>query len=170
MHRDDSPTDFPPSSFASGEPAPLPARGTGALIRDSDAFGALVSALVSTGEFADVAFGEDVDAVAIDPDRIPLAIVTPTEWTEVDDSDPVVKVRRVSYHLTLVVRDADAGERFQQLDRLNSAVRGALDGSDLGGTCLPALTRTGSGRFEKAQPPEQRVTLNGEFTYLVVPV
>ena len=162
-----SPTYYPPTYFTSpgagSGPPPPPASG----YRDRDAYAALVAALAATGEFAEVAFGVMMVRAVEGPDRIPLAVVTPSSWAEVDVSDPIIDVRHVSYTLTLVVRDEDAAERFRQLDRLTSIVQDALDGSDLGG-CLPALTKIRRGRLDpQARHPEQRMILAGEFTYLI---
>ena len=43
-----------------------------------------------------------------------------------------------------------------------------INGSDLGGGCLSPLTRVRRGAFDPAAVyPEQRVVLQGEFTYLI---
>ena len=50
------------------------------------------------------------------------------------------------------------GECYQQLDRLTSVVQDALDGSDLGGGCLPALTKLRRGGLDpSARHPERRM-------------
>ena len=165
-----SPSYFSPMYFASsdsgsggGTGPPAPTVG----YRDRDAYAAIVAILGASGEFADVAFGLPLDRAVISPHRIPLAVVSPAGWVEVDDVDPIVNVRQVSYTLTLVVRGEDGYGRFQQLDRLTSVVQDALDGSDLGG-CLPGLTKLRKGRPDPdARHPEQRLILTGEFTYLI---
>ena len=50
----------------------------------------------------------------------PAAVITPDAWAEVDDVDPVEVVRKVTYTLTLAVRDDDPASRFDALDRLTS--------------------------------------------------
>src|SRR5262249_32127633 len=101
-------------------------------------------------------------------DRVPLAVVVPTGWTEADDAGSDGLVRHVTYTLTLVVRDEDATARFQGLDRLTSVAQDAIDGSDLGGVCLSALTRLRSGRHDPASPhPEGRSAITGTFAYLI---
>ena len=136
--------------------------------RDMDAFGAIAAALTATGEFADVAFGTTLERRAAGADGIPAAVITPESWAEVDDVDPVQLVRRVTYMLTLVVRDEDPAARFDALDRLTSLAQNAIDGSDLGGACLPALTLLRRGRFDPGSKfPEQAVILQGEFTFLI---
>ena len=64
-------------------------------------------------------------------------MITPDTWFETDDCDPVVIVRHVSFTLTLVARDEDPLTRYQTLDRLTCISLNAIDGSDLGGVCLP---------------------------------
>jgi hypothetical protein len=156
-----SPFYFSPTTTASAPTAPAPG------YRDRDAFAAIIAALEASGEFATVVIGSPLD------DRVtagndPWALVTPTEWEEGDDADPIVCVRRVSFTLTIVVRHEDPGERFQRLDRLTAVAQDAIDGSDLNGGCLPALTRLRRGRLDdRPRHPEQRVTLSGEFSYLI---
>ena len=153
----------PPTKFVTPPPPPPPPAG----YRDRDAFAAIVAALAATGEFADVAFGMTPDRTPLGADRMPLAVVFPAGWDEEDDADPIFNVRHVSYALTLVCRDEDPEGRYQQLDRLTSVAQDALDGSDLGG-CLPALTKLRRGRLDpSARHPEQRLTLSGEFSYLI---
>ncbi len=136
--------------------------------RDRDTFSAVVAALKGMGEFADVAFGTTLEHRAAGVDRTPAAVITPETWVEVDDVDPAQIVRKVTYMLTLVVRDDDPAARFDTLDRLTSLAQNAIDGSDLGGTCLPALTLLRGGQFDpKSKFPEQAVILHGEFTTLI---
>lgn len=160
---------FPPLYFASTALATVgPPPVTGAGYRDRDGFAAIVAALAATGELAEVAIGQPPGRPLVGADRVPLAVVTPEGWEEEDDTDPIVNVRHVSYSLTLVVRDEDVIDRYQQIDLLTSVVQDALDGSDLGGGCLPALTKLKRGRFDLgARHPEQRVILAGEFSYLI---
>jgi hypothetical protein len=136
--------------------------------RDRDAFDSIIAALVDTGEFADVCFGTTADKVVAGADAFPLAVVTPDTWEELDDVDPIVVVRHVSYIVTLSVRNEDPTLRYERLDLLTSIVLNALDGLDLGGSCLPALTKIRTGRYEAVpRHPEQRLVLTGEFTYLI---
>ena len=140
----------------------------GSLYRDKDAFASIVATLKATGEFADVVFGVTPALRPGGADSAPVVVVAPESWTETDDVDPTVLVRRVSYLLTVVVRDDDPLSRFGALDRLSCVVQNALDGTDLGGGCLAALTKTRWGNFEAVSAfPEQNVVLHGEFTYLI---
>jgi hypothetical protein len=159
-----SPYYFPPLAPWAGQAGvPGPAG-----YRDRDAFDAIVSALASTGEFADVLYGYPPDLGVVSAGAAPSAIVTPERWAEYDDVDPTVIVRQVSFTITLLVRDEDAGRRYDDLDRLSSVVANVLDGSSLNGGCMPALTMIREGQFDaSSRHPEQRLRLRGEFSYLV---
>jgi hypothetical protein len=155
-----SPFYFPPIAAASD--------GTPTGYRDRDAFAAIVAALNDTREFADIILAGSVDEPLVGADRAPLAVVVPVEWQEVDDGDPIVSVRQVTFTVTILARDEDAEQRFQILDRLTSIVQNSIDGIDLAGGCLPGLTKLRRGRYEpRSKHPEHRVTLTGTFTYLV---
>jgi hypothetical protein len=158
-----SPFYFPPLSSGVGPSGPPIA-----VYRDGDVFTSLAAALASTGEFADVFFGPVQGMNAAGANRTPAAVIVPEGWSEADEVDPVELVRRVTFTITIIARDEDALARYQTLDRLSSVAQNAIDGSNLGGTCLPALTKLGRGVFD-ARPdhPEQSVALSGEVTYLV---
>ena len=157
-----SPFYFPPLS-------PLNGQGNSpAVVRDQDVFNAIVAALLSTQVFADVLFGPLLDQSMIAADRVPLAVVTPDRWAEYDDVDPTSILRQVGYKLTLLVRDEDPSRRYDALDALSSIAQNVLDGSNLNGGCLPALTKLRAGRYEAGcRSPEQRLVLEGEFSYLI---
>jgi hypothetical protein len=83
--------------------------------------------------------------------------------------DPVAILRRVEFSLSLLVRGDDPFGRFDELGQLEAVVQNAIAGSDLGG-CLPGLTRIRRGRYDqRSLQPEQILTLDGEFTYMIVP-
>jgi hypothetical protein len=138
------------------------------LFRDYDGFATVVAALRATGEFADVVFGATAERWAGGVDLSPIAVITPQRWSESDDTDPIVVVRQVSFSLAIAVRDDDTESGFNRLDRLVCTAQNAIEGSDLGGSCLPALTRLNRGFYDpSAVYPEMRVVLQGEFTYLI---
>ena len=164
-----APTFFSPYYFPMLATASSGVGGTSAdTSNDGIAFEAILSALSATNEFADVLLGTPADRAAVGADRMPVALVTPTGWTEADDSDPTTVVRRVEFTVALTVRDETTSGRYQSLLRLTAVAQDAIDGSDLGGVCLPALTLLRSARFDaNPQPPEQSVAMDGEFTYLI---
>lgn len=156
-----SPFYFPALAIAGDAPADP-------TYRDGDAFASLVAALAATGEFAGVFFGTTSDHRPAGAGSTPVAVITPDEWSEVDDVDPSVLVRQVTFLLTLVVRAEDPLRRYGVLDRLSSVAQNAIDGTDLGGMCLPSLTKLRRGRFDPTSNyPEQSLVLHGEFTCLV---
>jgi hypothetical protein len=164
-----APSFFSPSYFP---PLVVQAGGTnGAAIspyRDGHAFDAILAALINTGEFAAAVFGATPDRIVAGSDATPLAVIAPETWVELDDVDPIVIVRQVAFSLVIVVRGEEPAARYGQLDRLSCVVLNAVDGLDLGGACLPTLTRIRRGRYESdSKHPEQRLLLTGEFTYLI---
>jgi hypothetical protein len=171
-----APTYFAPTYFGSLAPAlvpippvPIPPGSTEAY-DDLQAYQAVLAALEATGAFGSVLF-------AIPPDRLPLAAaamplvsVVPEGWEEFDDVDPIAILRRITFSLYLLVRDDDPLARLGRLANLDSAAHVALEGSGLGGGCLPALTRLGRARFDpRSLHPEQAARLVGEFTYIIDP-
>jgi hypothetical protein len=136
--------------------------------RDCNAFAAIVATLEDTGEFAEVVLAGSIEQSGLSADRIPSAVIVPTEWCEIDDVDPTVNLRQVSFTLTLLVRHSDSRQRLQMLDRLTSIVQNTIDGTDLDGGCLPNLTKLIRGRYEaNSKHPDQHVTLTGCFSYFV---
>jgi hypothetical protein len=136
--------------------------------RDTDAYSAMIATLKETKEFAAVFFGITPDQRSGGSDALPAVVITPGVWSEIDDSDPIVVIRHIAFALTVIVREDDPFTRFDLLDRLSSVVQDALDGSDLGGGCLPPLTKTRRGQFlAGAGFPEQSAVIHGEFTYLI---
>lgn len=136
--------------------------------RDRDGFDGVVAALRGTGVFSEVFFGNPADRRGGGVDLTPAAIVTPDGWFEEDGVDPIELVRTVAFTVTIVARGNEPTERFDLLDRLGSVAQNAIDGEPLGGVCLPALTKLRRGHYDQdSVHPEQRVALQGEFTYLV---
>ena len=134
--------------------------------RDRDAFAAILNALWSTTEFAEVVFPGPLDSSPVSAGRSPLAVVVPVEWTEQPDASTSAMLRHVTYSLIVVARDEDARQRFDLADRLSSIVQNTLEGSTLGGNCVPSLTQVRRGVLDvKSRHPELRVTLTGTFCY-----
>ncbi len=134
--------------------------------RDRDAFNAIVAALQATGVFADVLFPAPIDNILVGADRSPLAVVVPTQWQETPDTTAGSLVRKVSFTITLVVRAEDPMDRFEALDLASSYASNAIDGSTLGGGCLPALTLLSKGVYDPTpRHPELRLAMDGVFSY-----
>jgi len=168
-----APTYFPASYFFGGPTPKLPdplVTPVEPLGLDRAAYSALLGLLRETGAFDEVIFGDPSWRGRAGSGHYPLAVVIPKEWEEVDDYDPAMILRRVSYAIRLVVRADDECQPFDQLDRLTAAVRGVVNRSDLDRSCLPGLTRISSGKYEGVgHYPEWSVDLQGEFTSIVDP-
>lgn len=159
-----APTYFPPSYFygpASTIIVPvMPGPGC-----DQDAYAAMLALMASTGEFEEVIFGAATQRSQSGADTYPLAVLTPKGWEESDDVDPTSIVRREIFSISIVVASQDVLPQFDRLDRLSCAIKKAVDGSDLGGSCLPALTRIRSAHYVYSNHyPEQAIDLQGEFS------
>lgn len=136
--------------------------------RDRDSFQALIDILSSAGEFASVAFGLGSDPRGTDLMPRPLVRLAPDGWTETPDSTPGAFLRTVRYSLTIAVAHPDPWERFLAADRLSAVAQNLLDGSDLAGTCLAALSKLERGRFPSLDlHPELRIVLEGSFSYRI---
>ena len=168
---------FPPTFFSQfyfaeynpyGQDGSDPSDAWGDTYRDRDAIRAIRAALLATEEFADVIVGIPSEQRSAGAIPAPVAVISPESWTELDDVDPVISVRQVVFSITISVRNEESITRYEILDRLTCLAQNVLDGNDLGGVCLPALTKLRRGRFEPgSKHPEQAVTLSGEFTYLI---
>ncbi len=137
--------------------------------QDRDAYAVIVATLEGTGAFAAVRFGGEAEAVAsLSTGQLPLILLTPGSWQEIDHVDPLVATRLVNYALTIYVQGSDTFERFQVAERLRGMIQEHLDGSDLGGGCLPALTRLRKGGPEpNPEAFETRYQIHGTFGYVV---
>jgi hypothetical protein len=146
-------------------PTPVPVGGV------HESYSTLIALLEATGVFEDVIFGAAIQRSQAGADTYPLAVLTPQGWEESDDVDPTSIVRRMTFSITVVVTSQDALPQFDELNRLSSAITKAVDGSDLAGTCLPALTRIRSGHYVYSnRNPEQSIDLEGEFSSVINPV
>ena len=137
---------------------------------DRPPFLALVGLLEATGAFEDVILGSSSRRGLAGAGTYPLAVVTPKGWEESDDVDPTLIVHRTTFAITIVVKEEDGRAGYYRLDCLTTAIKDVVDRSDLGGTCLPALTRIFAGRYEPSgHYPEQSLDLEGEFSTLIDP-
>lgn len=167
-----APAYFAPAYFYGGpaDTSPTPATPPAISGRDGARYAALVDLLVASGRFASVTFGDPSRAGDGGAADHPRAIVTPRGWEESDDYDPILTTRRALFAIRITVRvDGDAYP-FDELDQLSADVQAQVDGSGLGGQCVPALTKIRAGSYQTAnQYPEWSVDLAGEFTTLVDP-
>jgi hypothetical protein len=165
---------FDPSYFSPTYFGPLGAIAPGGrgssmtAFRDRDAFAAILQALNATGEFAEVAFPAALDTSPVGASRTPLAVVVPVQWAEDPDASSMAMIRRVTYNLILVARAESPRDRFETLDRLTSIAQNALEGSTLGGFCMPPLSHLRRGQFDAhSRHPELRLAIEGGFSYLI---
>ena len=173
-----APTYFAPSYFygpsttavdvpVTPDPPPTPVP----VACDPYPYPALLALIGSTGVFEDVIFGAATQRSQAGADTYPLAVLTPKGWVESDDYDPTSIVRLETFSITVVVKSEDDLPQYGQLYRLSAAIKDIVDGSDLDGTCLPALTRIRSGQFvDSSRYPEQSIILEGEFSSIIDPL
>jgi hypothetical protein len=171
-----APTFFAPTYFAPLAPSQVPKPpvpippGSTAGYGDLDAYRAIIAALEATGAFASVVFAIPPDRLALAAGATPLVSLVPDGWEEYDDVDPIAILRRVSFSLFLLVRDDDPLARLGRVVGLDAAAHAALEGSSLGGGCLPALTRLRRARLDSTSlHPEQAARIDGEFIYIIGP-
>jgi hypothetical protein len=166
-----APTYFAPTYFygPSSTTAVVPVTPTPIVI-NQDPYLELLASLQAIGLFEEVIFGAATQRSQAGADTYPLAVLTPKGWEESDDYDPTSIVRRVTFSITVVVKSEDDLPQFEALDQLSTAIKKAVDGSSLDGTCLPALTRIRSGHFVYSNHyPEQSIELEGEFSSIINP-
>lgn len=151
--------------------APSPPQG----LRDWHVLEGVRDLLAATNEFDGVGLSELPETQGVGAGVIKLAIVSPLDWEEIDETDDEADVQdtiRVRFTLTLLVRIDDAALRDNETDRLLCVCKNALDGRPLvmrGGesATIPGWTKLRRGRWEKAVPPERRMTVLGESTYWI---
>jgi hypothetical protein len=137
--------------------------------RDWDVLGAIRDLLTLTGQFDLVALSglpEDRGFAAVST----ACVIQPGAWEDVDEWDDAVEVsipRRVSWTLTILVRDSDPEVRDSTADRLSNLAQDTLDGVSLGGITLPGRTKLRRGVWSRPASAERRLVLAGEFTYIV---
>jgi len=137
---------------------------------DEMSYSALMALVNGTGGFEAVILGSTIRRGCAGADTYPLAVLTPRGWEESDDFDPTSIVRRTTFSITVVVKSEEDLPVFDPLERLSTAIKKVVDGSDLNGTCLPKLTRIYSGHFlESSRYPEHSIELKGEFSRIINP-
>ncbi|RUL89602.1 hypothetical protein [Tautonia sociabilis] len=133
---------------------------------DRDAYDAIVSALASSRAFRAVRL-DDAPRGAAGVGPSPMAVVSPGGWEDSPTDDPDTTLRRVSYRVTISVRGDDARSRFREADRLAGLAMDLLDGADLGGGCVPSLSKVEKGECRPSVADgEATCELRGTFSYL----
>ena len=69
--------------------------------------------------------------------------------------------------LTLIYRDDDAQKRDEGAENLLQQCQNALNGQNLAGLTLPALTRFQTWNWAQAQPPERQIICVFQYSYIV---
>lgn len=163
-----APTYFPPSYFAVGGGSP-PGSGGSAAVRDRDVFQRLVEVVEATGEFSEVVYllpGTEPEPA----DHNPVLGVVPRGWEETDSGDGAGLTRSVRYQIWIIVKDLEPQVRYDWGDRLACLVQNLLDGSSLGGACIPALSVLRHGTIPKTTDANAlTLVLDGTFVYGVDP-
>ena len=153
-----------PSTAITVIPAPDPVE-----FGDDVAYADLSDRLDATGAFASVVFADKKrEAASYGPGLLPSAVVVPLGWSESDMADPILMVRTVDFEVVINVADDSLRSRLERLAHLSTIARRAINGVDLGGGSLPALTRLVEARYdERSRHPEQGIRLVGRFAYLI---
>jgi hypothetical protein len=162
-------TYFAPSYFSAAGGVVAFGSGGSAVVRDWDVFEDLVGELEATGEFSDVVYllpGEAVEAAG----RNPLAGVKPRGWVERPGGDGGSLIRTVRYELAIVVVDPEPRSRYAWGDRLACLAQNRIDGSSLGGACIPGLSVLRGGDLRDGGGADAlMLVLDGEFAYAIDP-
>jgi len=137
------------------------------MARDSDVYDAMVATLEATNAFTAVTFGEPLNAGPTPADDQILCVLNHVAGDELDDVDPIEIVRRVQYRVEIDVREEDPPTRVKLLDRLGNTVRKTLNGQCFASLTLPGLTLVRRDTLGPPRHPNQTLTLNGEFAYLI---
>lgn len=140
-------------------------------VRDADVIDAIIAALRATRAFDEVAWSEIPERHGRRADMSALATVEPNDWNEIDEwdgePDGLGDVVRSTFTLTLYSRHSDPRIRDRKLDRLLSFAKNAIDGNGFGGLVMPDLTILRRGKYSPASHPERRMTVTGEYAYLI---
>ena len=165
-----SPTYFSPFYFGGLFPASTPVIPVPESVEfgDDAAYADLSDRLEAVGAFASVVFADKKrETASYGPGLLPSAIIVPLGWSESDMADPVLMVRTADFEVVINVADDSPRSRSERLAQLSAIARRAINGVDLGGGSLPALTRLIEARYdERSRHPEQGIRLVGRFAYL----
>jgi hypothetical protein len=138
--------------------------------RDRDILEAAHDLLAATGEFDGVyltGLPEEKGRPSGHRNACALAVLDWDDTSFAEDQSQTAITRKVRWAVTLMARREDPDARDRELDRLAQVAMNTLDGVSLAGLTFPAQTKLKKGRYEKPAPPERRLTVTGEFAYLV---
>lgn len=121
--------------------------------------------------------GPDPADIAAHLTVYPRCAVSLMGWTQDDKTDPVERVQKVNFELEVTTLVDAATDPEIDLDVIVQGVKGLINGSGLGGTCIPPLSSIDTGRYLKyggggvskleaaAAPKERRIWMFGTFAY-----
>lgn len=136
---------------------------------DRAIFREIKKALEASCSFDAVLLHQPLNHARATADRNPIITVRRTGWDEQSLCGyPTIFERTVAYQATIAVREEDSYLRFETLQQLEDLALNSLDGQSWAGLCLPhkSLVRRGADDT-RAGHPEQHVTLEGQFVYLL---
>lgn len=156
-----SPWYFPSLTSASTDQTPAVAYSG-----DHVALTNLLLLLRATKSFGTVILGQQRPPGQIQARDYPLIVISPSEWLEQDDADPVLILRTVKLSISIVVRDDSYPSAYKSLDRLGLLTQKAFEASSLGGITVPPLNKISRGSYDTQRVyPEFALALTGQFSY-----
>lgn len=156
-----SPAYFPPRYWSSAD--------LSIAARDRAIFREIKLALEASCSFDAVLLHQPLEHARATADRNPVITIRRTGWEERSLCGyPTTLERTVFYQATIALRDENADLRFETLQQLEDLALNTLEGQSWAGMCLPhrSLVRRGTDD-PRAAHPEQRVTLDGQFVYIL---
>lgn len=144
--------------------------GLGTPYRDRDAYNAILSLLVGTGEFDRVVFGPSSERDNLGGSVRRTCLVTPTRqpgFTQRNDGSPGRKYREVGYTVTLKVIEENQEDAYALIDRLDAVIHNTLEAVSYGGFTISWKSILKSGLVDDRRRPEYRMTITGIFAYVV---
>lgn len=147
-------------------PLPLP-------YRDRDAFdgvgasAGILGLVQATREFDSVYLAEDPGMAPVTAGDRRYAIVVPSGEGQRDTGSPWRKLRVVEFEIMVFTDLPDGPESWRELDRLFAVLHNALDGRSYGGFTLFERSRIIRDRTALNVNPGARMTLVGQFAYVV---
>lgn len=143
-----------------------------AVYRDRPLLGFIRDSLAATGEFDLVETAGDLEAGRVVAEYTAVASLSlladePDFDTLGENLDTTPELDVVMFRLILSVRDEDPDRGKDELSRLKSVARNVINGASFGGVTIPSLTCLGRGEYTPGHGPEYRITIEGQFAYVV---